>query len=285
MNKFIFTILNFSYQVEDLLDLFKEEKNLFLLQSSQFEEERGRYSFLGFDPFETFISRDKDLLGVLKNKFYSYKRLLSEGYLACFNSKDNDLPFFSGLVGYLGYDYGLKLEDIDQNAKDDLSLGDCFFGFYDCVLAVDHKLNKLYVISSGLPEKERNLQLQRAQWRIQYVLDQIKEAEEKEFFVENKKRRKLLSGLKNSDTNLFFEGVGADLISSFTKETYLKAVNEALAHICKGDIYQVNLSQRFQLDLAQKKFNPIDAYQLLSNLSRTSFGLRISSFSPVLSVN
>ena len=50
------------------------------------------------------------------------------------------------------------------------------------------------------------------------------------------------------------------IISNFSKENYLMAVERAKQYINAGDIYQVNLSQRFQ---TQIEASPYDIYKRL----------------------
>ncbi len=62
-----------------------------------------------------------------------------------------------------------------------------------------------------------------------------------------------------------FEG----LRSTFTREEYEAAIQQALAYIRAGDIYQVNLSQRFQ---APRGGDPFDTYLALRSQSPAPFG-------------
>ena len=49
----------------------------------------------------------------------------------------------------------------------------------------------------------------------------------------------------------------ASLESTFTPQAYRRAVEQAKRYIFDGDIYQVNLSQRFQAPLRQEAFRPL----------------------------
>lgn len=60
----------------------------------------------------------------------------------------------------------------------------------------------------------------------------------------------------------------ATLRSNFTKEEYKRTVNRAKEYIRKGDIYQVNLSQRFESDL---NMEPYELYLNLRGLSPAPF--------------
>jgi para-aminobenzoate synthetase component 1 len=58
------------------------------------------------------------------------------------------------------------------------------------------------------------------------------------------------------------------LRSNFTKPGYMKIVEKAKEYIDKGDIYQVNLSQRFEADLKEE---PYELYMKLRSVSPAPF--------------
>src|SRR3954452_1458279 len=61
-------------------------------------------------------------------------------------------PFQGGLAGYIGYDWGAVLERLPKNRYDDLRIPDVVLGFYDWVLAWDHRIGTAWLVSTGLPE-------------------------------------------------------------------------------------------------------------------------------------
>ena len=64
-------------------------------------------------------------------------------------------------------------------------------------------------------------------------------------------------------------GPGAALQSNISRESYESAIERALAYIRAGDIYQVNLSHRFQAACAE---DPFDVYLRLRTQSPAPFG-------------
>lgn len=238
----------------ELLELFREEPRLFFLDSSQSHPVNGRYSFIGFDPFDVFSHKGKGSLDLLKKKVFSFSSPRNPGHEIS--------PLISGAVGYIGYDYGLHQENICLRAKDDLCLPDCFFGFYDCILTIDHFTAKLHVSCSGLPEKSRQLKIKRALWRLDYVTMKI-------FRYLEGTRYSLPIGTipagRINDVDFM-----RHLSCNFSKQQYLGAVKKALEYISRGDIYQVNLSQRFLFEPACE-FDPLDIYARLRNLSPSAF--------------
>lgn len=228
---------DFNYCPQDLLALFKEEPYVFLLESSLFEASRGRYSMLGFDPFFIYEQKDQANLAELKRHFCRFRNA----------QRRSDFPLTSGMVGYLGYDYGPLKEGIALKSIDDLGLPDCVFGFYDCVLVVDHLSRKLTVAASGLPERLSRLKELRAKSRLEAV-------------------RKKMADLRIYPSIIFSEAASVELTGNFSKADYIEAVKKALHSIGEGDIYQVNLSQRFCLESRE----PVDSYELYRHLTRCS---------------
>src|SRR3989338_8382964 len=125
-----------------IFEAIKDKPNVFFLDSSLRRPALCRYSFLGFDPFYIFKAKgQKDSLNQLRQLLKRYKLV---------NQK---FPFLGGAVGYLAYDFGLGLENIKERVKDDLSVPDVFFGFYDTIIALDHWQRKLTILSTGFPER------------------------------------------------------------------------------------------------------------------------------------
>lgn len=245
-----------------IFEAIKDKTNVFFLDSSLRRPALGRYSFLGFEPFYVFKAKgQKDSLHQLRALLKRYKLVnpvrdrtpkVSDGCLwqPISNGVNTKFPFLGGAVGYLAYDFGLALETIEQKANDDLGLPDVFFGFYDTIIALDHWKEKLTVLSTGFPEKGSFLAKKRAEQRLKEVIRQVSWANIKKPFPQIKTEHQF------------------KLISNFTKEQYLKAVTKAKDYIKKGDIYQVNLSQRFSAETA---LNSVDLYQKLRQVSPSDF--------------
>jgi para-aminobenzoate synthetase component 1 len=239
-----------SLSAGDALELcarFRNEPHLFCLDSSRFDQGQGRYSFIGFDPFEVFEASGKDTLSSLKKCYAQYSQ----------PDQQTLTPFAGGIVGYLGYDHGLYQEKIRPHAKDDLKLPDAVWGFYDRVLTIDHHTRKLHVTSCGWPEKNKAAREKRAAAR----LEDVERALARPFAPLS-----LEQPFRDS-----FKGP-SDFASNFTKDEYLATVRKVLDHIAAGDIYQLNLSQRFTYDTGGENVDPLEIYRSLRQLSPVSFG-------------
>ncbi len=224
MREIFFQIHDFSGTAEELFSLFADQPHAFLLESRLWANERGRFSFIGFDPFDIVRSSGRTSLDRLKKHFEPYDRSV----------KTAPVPFAGGIVGYLGYDLGLYLENILIPNKDNFSLPDCVFGFYDGIFAIDHFASKLYILAAGLPEKEAETARRHAKAKIK-DLDRL--LKKRSLFSKSYNPCKTLKE-KEDTHNIHLE-------SNFTKGEYQKAIRKALNYIAQGEIYQVNLSQRF----------------------------------------
>ncbi len=253
MEKCIYKSFDCSGDSLGLLDLLRDEPHVFFLDSSQYDPHRGRYSFIGFDPFDVFVHKGKDAIELLKKKFTRYAGERRQELTLPFS------PLTSGAVGCLGYDHGLHHEKIRRSAVDDLGLPDAFFGFYDCILTIDHFTQKLWITSSGLPEQNGHQREKRARARLDYLV---------------KKISPYLDGAWNSPRDPVTASLGPSpaFRCNFSKEQYARMILQALDYIGRGDIYQVNLSQRFEFDLKGRAFDPLALYRALRDLSPVSFG-------------
>jgi para-aminobenzoate synthetase component 1 len=261
-------ILDFPYSAETLLRLFRAEPHVFLLQSSQYNEHRGRYSFLGFDPFDKFVGRDPAAIDALEQKFLVWKALLPVGSFFSRSGSRSPVPFVSGIVGFWSYDYGRVMEGLPSQRPDDLGVPYGFWGFYDRVLALDHKDRRLYVMSTGLPETSQVLQARRARGRNQYVVNKLRAAEQNGFLTRG--ARKAVGAFPEKQARA--GRPVSHLVSNVNRADYLCSVQKALDYIRAGEIYQVNLSQRFTFSLEDAQVNPVDIYTRLTHLSPGCFG-------------
>jgi para-aminobenzoate synthetase component 1 len=155
-------------------------------------------------------------------------------------------PFQGGIAGYIAYDWGLTLERLPAPRYDDLALDDVVLGLYDWVLAWDHEAARAWLISTGMPEADHVGRGRRAHERAAMV-------------------RRLLDGTVATPypaprtphpappalaPSYPVEGgwwdAALDIRSSYTRRGYLDAVQRVREYILAGDIFQANLSQRFE---------------------------------------
>ena len=229
----------------------------FWLDSSVDHQKLGRFSFMGADPFYQLIAQGKQttvvdfLKGTRETENQPLFPLLHHLMSRWQRPKTAGLPFEAGAVGYLGYELGHQIEKFPHTTINDLQMPDAFLSFYDALLAIDHLQQKLFIISTGLPLSNEQARKKRAAARFRWLEKIIQKAG---------------SSPSPSIVPLHF---GRHRKSNFSYEHYMKAVRRILEYISAGDIYQVNLSQRFAIDFTG---NPWDFYRRFRTLSPAPFG-------------
>jgi para-aminobenzoate synthetase component 1 len=165
-------------------------------------------------------------------------------------------PFQGGVAGYIGYDYGAVLERIPPTRYDDLALPDVMLGFYDWVIAWDHQAGAAWIVSLGLPEcgVARG---RRAKERLEMVAARAAKPAGK---IPRSARDDIPPPPRHPAAAPAYPVTSTDaavaigLRSTFTHRGYLDAVAKVREYIVAGDIFQANLSQRFQAPLREPPF-------------------------------
>jgi para-aminobenzoate synthetase component 1 len=236
-----------SLKAPEAFELLKDRPFCFFLDSGMDPEKLGRYSFMGSDPFLVLKSRGKEITllygdrqeKVIGNPFDVLGQMLEKYAL---DPSPFPIPLTGGAVGYLSYDLCHFIEHLPATAIDDLKLPECYIAFYDAIIAFDHLEGRTYIAATGFPEMEEASRRSKAQERIDELQAMLAETPCPEETIH--------SGVV----------ISAKIRANFTHEEYVKAVAAAREYIASGDIFQVNLSQRFDVDL------PIAPYELYRKL-------------------
>jgi len=158
-------------------------------------------------------------------------------------------PFQGGAAGYLAYDWGRVLERLPVSRYDDLALPDVVFGVYDWVLAWDHDTSSAWLISTGLPETAPAGRARRASSRAAAVRERLRS--------DGSPRRIVPRPVDTRGVAPSYPVEGGwwnpriTLRSSFTHDGYVEAVARVREYIFAGDVFQANLSQRFEAPLGE----------------------------------
>ncbi|KPC26982.1 Para-aminobenzoate synthase component I [Pseudomonas syringae pv. cilantro] len=220
-----------------------------LLDSGRPVAERGRHDLLSAWPLQSLTAAEGESGTACLQRLRDSLASLGHADLPA----DCALPFAGGLIGYLSYDFGRRLEPFPDRASDDLHLPEARLGLYAWALISDHqeKTSQL-VFHPALADAER-LRLidlftaDHAQQRASFSLNQPFQA-----------------SISEADYRLAFERIQA----------YIQA----------GDCYQVNFAQRFQ---AQCAGDPWAAYCALRAACPTPFAgyLALSGTDAILSLS
>jgi para-aminobenzoate synthetase component 1 len=215
----------------------------------------GRYSFMGSDPFLVLKSRG-DTVSLISEGVEEIKRgnpfdMLGELLeVYSLDGSQTVIPFTGGAVGYFSYDLCHFIERLPTTAVDDLNLPECYLAFYDAVVAFDHLEGKAYLAATGFPELEESQRKRRAEEKLKEL------------------KNRMLNFVQPSNDKVATSEGSIVLKSNFSHEAYLKAVATARDYICAGDIFEVNLSQRFESDLSMP---PYELYKRLRKINPAPF--------------
>lgn len=204
---------------------------------------QGRFSFIAFCPFESFVTKNS-----AHNPFDKLAEALA---LYTLDTIEDLPPFQGGIAGVFGYELGKYLEKLPQSAIDDLAFPDLMVGFYDLVVAFDHQQARCWLFSSGFPEVEETKRLARAAERMSFA-------------------KALLSKSVNLDKPSNATVLPEAIHSTFTAHNYQETVSKVIEYIRAGDIFEANVSQRFSTTLPND-LSPFDLYRRLRSNNPAPF--------------
>lgn len=202
----------------------------------------GRWSFIALDPFETLMPQaSENPFPILADKLRQYALPASD---------KSEPPFTGGAAGFFSYDLAHHLEKLPPlgvpYARDDQDLPQLALGFYDTVLAFDMTERRAMLISNGLPEADSAARAQRAKSRADALRGRIAKA-------------KIANTTPAAPTP-------RTVTSNFSRPAYEQAVTRIINYIRAGDIFQANLTQRFEAGLHDDE----TAYELYLRLRAAS---------------
>ncbi|MFP6850697.1 MAG: aminodeoxychorismate synthase component I [Pseudomonas sp.] len=204
-----------------------------LLDAGRPTAQRGRYDLISAWPLAELAPMPDETA----NAFLQRLRQSLSGLGEAKAPEDNPLPFIGGLIGYLSYDFGRRLEQLPTHAADDLDLTDARFGLYAWALITDHQ-----------------------QQRTQLVFHPHLEV------AERQRLSTLFSTLTVPAVQPF--KLLKRFTSDITEAEYQQCFARIQAYIQAGDCYQVNFAQRFR---ASYQGSPWTAYQALRAACPTPF--------------
>jgi len=256
----------------------------------------------------SFGSRCEIRSGASRQTLFGNPWTVLESLLARYELSDEpDLPLpLGGCFGYWGYDLKNFVEPkLSRRAPNDLELPDCRLGFYPSLVAFDHQLGKTWIIATGLradgSRSAESAQLQHRRWAE--VLNgttrpresatagveqavfcpprtgedcapyQRPDIEDFELSIPSVAARigpKAAVPRPERENPLAAGGTPAppSLISSASRDDFIRSVHRAQAYIRSGDIYQVNLSHRLSAPWAHSGW---DFFQRLAAVSPAPF--------------
>ncbi len=236
---------------------FRKRPYSFFLDSGMDLQRLGRYSMIGSDPFLVFTCKD-ETVELFRNGNRETKRgdpfqILRELITRYRAPSDPRFPTGAGAFGYFAYDLGRQIEKLPRVAQDDLGLPDCYLGFYDRLIICDHQQNKMFLVSTGLPEQGGKADI--------WARERLQELEGYIYTGEGYGPQEDLSDF-TYDRCKKTAGKMPVIRGHFSYDTYCAAVQQVKDYISKGEILEAILSQRFSCELQ------IDSWQLYRRLRK-----------------
>lgn len=238
----------------------------FLLESVEGGEHLARYSFLGANPYQVLHFDGEKLILSESGKDTkiegSYFETLNELTQQHTEPDLPDLPRLTGgAVGFSSYDTVREVENLQSAPENDLKLPEAIWSFYDEVYAFDHVKQQVVLMKTVFIEPGTDLT-----YEYQTALNRL------DLMEENANRQ--IAKQKS------FSLDATQLKSNLNKKRFTAIVKKAKDYIYEGDIFQVVLSQRFEVPFQGDSFTLYRALRMV-NPSPYLFYLDFSHFSIV----
>ncbi|BFU94233.1 MAG: Anthranilate synthase component 1 [Nitrospira sp.] len=235
----------------------------FLLDSGSPAHGSGRFSYLGSGPTTVFSNHQTAGCTLEEDPFHLLRQELAGAHVA----RTPQLPpFFGGAVGYLSYDFARRLERLPAAAPIDLPIPDLQFALYDLVTALDHDENHVHIIFC--PSITRFLGEDRSKL-LREGLDRIA-ACEADYIAPQPETL--------SDPVI----PTLSFVPEQPRDAYLDRVGRCQRYIAAGDIYQANLSHRFNFRIPDRYRTPSERLRYEQALYRRLSIVNPSPFSGLL---
>ncbi|HET9071885.1 MAG TPA: chorismate-binding protein [Acidimicrobiales bacterium] len=244
-----------------------DDGRAFLLESVEHAGPWGRWSFVGRRPSATLIARGRhlDVEGDLPAGVPTDRGILAAAAALLEQLRSPVLdglpPLHGGLVGYLGYDVIREVEHLPDPPPDEHGFPDAILSVVGQVVAYDSWRQRVTLVDAvrippGTTPAAAGALWDAAVGRLEELAALGAEPVDEPLVVPPERDDELPEHRRRTDPS-----------------AYAAAVAAAKEHILAGDIFQVVLSQRFELDLGAEAF---DLYRSLRqvNPSPSMFFLR-----------
>ena len=236
--------------VSAFLRLAAAEPECFLLESVEGGEHLGRYTYIGIRPGRRIVSHGSEIELTEHGKTRKFTgdvfALLRDALDGHTPARIPGLPpFTAGAVGFFSYDVVRQIERLPVDTNDDLGLPDACLMFFDEVLAFDHvKKEILLIVTADLRRHKPQAAYADAHRRLDRLEKRLAQPLPKLPARTAKGKLRLTPRTK--------------------KAAFLKAVDEAKDYIGAGDIFQVVLSQRLDLEPGVDPFSVYRALRIVN---------------------
>ncbi len=222
-----------------VMELLADEADPVLLESSALHGDYGRYTIAACRPLEVIALRDGRLThensraAPIEGDDAVWAAIADAFANVRLEGRPTEAGYCPGWMGYFGYEVGRCVERLPGRAVRDTRLPDMRMAFYDAVLLYDSLEQSWWLVSlkfdSPPPGAGRAAQTLRDIFARASAAPPEKPA-----------------ALAHA-ADAAARPAASDAKSNFSPDAYRRAVAKCVDYIAAGDIFQVNLSQRFRV--------------------------------------
>jgi len=219
-----------------------------ILETARKGATEARYSLFACDPVKEVVSRQENQAGALRE---------IANTIARFPPLETDPgapPFNGGWIGYFSYEFGANLEPTLARVRHDSRIPLVRFMLYDAAAVFDHQACQWWLIAVQWPAGMYGHRPP-AQDRMDALSSILSRAE--------------LSEPEPPDAVGRHQGLYPEpsVTPGLSRDAYIDRILKIKEYIAAGDVYQVNLTNRFRVRTSQ---TPLQTYQRLRGLSPAS---------------
>ncbi len=211
------------------LNIRKQFKNSFLLESSDYHGNKDSFSFICFNPMASFKVEDQKISTVFPDGSFKVKsaeendvitemKAFADSFLP--DTSVSDFKFITnGLFGFTSFEAVRHFEDIDFTyaEKEEKKVPDMHYFVFQNIIAINHFKNELYLFEHQCEGSGNSVV------PIEQLMDLVK---------------------ATATSSAAFKRVGEEQ-SNFTDESFLEVIAKAKAHCRRGDVFQLVLGREF----------------------------------------
>jgi anthranilate/para-aminobenzoate synthase component I len=247
------------WDVLEALEAMAGDSIAYLFETAGGPADLERRTFLAWNPEREFVLRRGWLETRARGRIVSRQRggdPLAQLRAALEDEGGIPVPyaggFLGGLAGYVSYDFKNFLERLPDHVRDDLGVPELRLGFVRHVLAWDRRTDTLSLRYALPCSADAGRDLARAREELRGMYAQLCALERRP------------AAVATLDKAL----AAAELRSNLSRAGYDRMLARAHEHILAGDIYQANLSHRFEAAFAG---SGIDLYRRLRAINPSPF--------------
>ncbi len=252
--------------------LSQQEEFALFLESGTLTSAIARYAIIALKPSEVLSAKGRVMRHTIEGRtirytgdplFFLQERLKKKVYAPA-----SDI-FTGGFVGYFGYESHryTMFEAVPLPKEGEKKLPDMYLFSPSVVITHDTRKRETF-INITVPASQNGIE--KAQEEVNRLLPFL----DRTYRMEEAGRPSLTlsEGVKSSfqDGDYSFASL-PELRKLHSEESFSEMVRKAREYICAGDIYQVNLSQRFEFPIDEKR-DPWHYYTVLRELNPSPFG-------------